>query len=188
MTARFKGFTLVELLIVIAIIGVLAVVVLIAINPVEQLAKTRDAGRISTVTQLGHAVQAYYTSHATQTNPYPSEGAPDPGWAADLSTTGEISVFPSGIAYTGSPDVCTENDEPGTDATYCYDLDLSGAIPPGAIVYSRLESLNQNNKCTSPDIAFVLFSTADGRGGVVCAADALPGSINPLNSGLFDYK
>ena len=54
-----KGFTLIELLIVIAILGVLAVVVLVAINPVQQLARTRDAGRKSSVAQIGHAVAAY---------------------------------------------------------------------------------------------------------------------------------
>ena len=64
MTARIKrGFTLIELLIVMAILGVLAVVVLLAINPAEQLARTRDTGRVSAVTQMGHAVQAYDTSH-----------------------------------------------------------------------------------------------------------------------------
>jgi prepilin-type N-terminal cleavage/methylation domain-containing protein len=41
------GFTLIELLIVIAILGVLAVVVLVAINPIEQLARTRDGGRLT---------------------------------------------------------------------------------------------------------------------------------------------
>ena len=178
MTARFKGFTLVELLIVIAIIGVLAVVVLVAINPVEQLAKTRDSGRISTVTQVGHAIQAYYTSHATQTNAYPTEA----NWSLNLTQSGEISTFPSGIAYTGSPTLCTENDEPATTPTYCYDLDTVGTL--GAIVYSRMESQNQNTKCGA-NMAFAIFSTADGRGGIVCSAGA---DLNPLAAGGFAYQ
>ncbi len=67
-----KGFTLIELLIVMAILGVLAVVVLVAINPVQQLARTRDAGRKSGVTQMGHALEAFYTSQGAE---YPDEAA-----------------------------------------------------------------------------------------------------------------
>ena len=37
-----NGFTLVELIIVIAVIGVLAVVLMMAINPIEQINKAKD--------------------------------------------------------------------------------------------------------------------------------------------------
>jgi len=174
MTARFKGFTLVELLIVIAIIGVLAVVVLVAINPIEQLAKTRDAGRISTVTQVGHAVQAYYTSHATQTNQYPVEGT----WSVDITTSGELSNFPSAIGYSAySIAACAENVING----YCYDLTVAN----GPIIYARLESNNQNTKCAvGTPVASVVFSSADGRGGIVCTATA---DLNPWAAGTQTY-
>ena len=59
-----KGFTLIELLIVIAILGILAAGILVAIDPVEQLSRGRDAGRKSAVTQLGRALQAYYTANS----------------------------------------------------------------------------------------------------------------------------
>jgi prepilin-type N-terminal cleavage/methylation domain-containing protein len=65
-TARFllaKGFTLVELLIVIALIGVLAVAVLAAINPLEQLNRARDTGMESDASQLLAAIDRYYASH-----------------------------------------------------------------------------------------------------------------------------
>ena len=60
-----RGFTLVELLIVIALIGVLAVAVLAAINPIEQLNRARDTGRESDAAQLLSAIDRYY---ATQEN------------------------------------------------------------------------------------------------------------------------
>ena len=40
-----KGFTLLELLIVIAIIAILSVVLVIVLNPAETLRKSRDAQR-----------------------------------------------------------------------------------------------------------------------------------------------
>lgn len=53
----FSAFTLIELLIVIGILGVMAVIVLVAINPGQKQAQARDTGRISGVSQLGHAVE-----------------------------------------------------------------------------------------------------------------------------------
>ncbi|HVZ11787.1 MAG TPA: prepilin-type N-terminal cleavage/methylation domain-containing protein, partial [Patescibacteria group bacterium] len=47
-----RGFTLIELLVVIAVIGVLAAIVLLAVNPTEQLARGRDANRISSIEGL----------------------------------------------------------------------------------------------------------------------------------------
>jgi len=169
MTARIKkgssfikrGFTLIELLIVIAIIGVLAVVVLVAINPVEQLAKTRDAGRISSVTQLGHAIEAYYTSRNAI---FPGDTV-EADWDTDLTTSGELSTFPASIDYSAYGVVACPAGDNMTNG-YCYDLDSVN----GAIVYAAMESNSQNSRCTSPEVAYVVFSTADGRGGVVCGA------------------
>ncbi len=54
-----KGFTLVELLIVIAIIAILAAVVFVALNPLKRFQDARDAQRWSNVTQLLAAVKIY---------------------------------------------------------------------------------------------------------------------------------
>ena len=51
-----RGFTLVELLIVIAIIAILAAVVVLIINPVEITKRTRDATRLSDLTTLQNAI------------------------------------------------------------------------------------------------------------------------------------
>lgn len=57
-----KGFTLVEMLIVIAVIGVLAVAVLSAINPIEQMRKARDTRRKSNASELLNAVERFYAT------------------------------------------------------------------------------------------------------------------------------
>lgn len=152
------GFTLIELLIVIAILGILAVVVLVVVNPVERQAQARDSGRISTVTQLGHALQAYYTSGNAL---YP----PEADWAQDLLDSGNLSSFPAGIAYTAyGIQPCTEFAQPAVDSTFCYAFDTLN----GALVYSTLESENKNALCGSGESSYFVFSTADGRAGSIC--------------------
>lgn len=54
------GFTMIELLIVIAILGILAVAVLSAINPIEQINRGRDTGSRSDAEQLLSAVDRFY--------------------------------------------------------------------------------------------------------------------------------
>jgi len=57
-----KGFTLIELLIVIAVLGILAVAVLAAINPIEQINRSKDTGSRSDAEQLIGAIDRFYAS------------------------------------------------------------------------------------------------------------------------------
>jgi prepilin-type N-terminal cleavage/methylation domain-containing protein len=59
---RLKGFTLVELLIVIALLGVLAAAVLAAINPLEQANRARDTRVRSDASQLLAAIDRYFVA------------------------------------------------------------------------------------------------------------------------------
>ena len=54
-----KSFTLLELLIVIAIIAVLSTVVIFALDPGEMMAKARDTKRLTDLTQLEKAIIVY---------------------------------------------------------------------------------------------------------------------------------
>lgn len=54
------GFTMIELLVVISVIGVLAVAVLSSINPIEQINKGRDTRKRSNAAQLINALDRFY--------------------------------------------------------------------------------------------------------------------------------
>lgn len=96
-TARFlveRGFTLVELLIVLALIGVLAVAVLSAINPIEQINRARDTGYKNDIEQLISALDRYYTTQKELPWKDVVAGNPVPGlpWTSAASFSPAVGV------------------------------------------------------------------------------------------------
>lgn len=171
---KIKGFTLIELLIVIAILGTLAVVVLLALNPVQQLARTRDSGRASTVGQLGHAMEAYATTHSGQ-YPRVSDCGGSGSWIRGcLVDTGEISTVPSLIPYSAGGSACS-----GGQNGFCYRV--AGSYD-AVVIYTHAEAktniskCNGSSGCPNSSVASFVYSTADGRGGFVCSGSPTPGN------------
>ncbi len=79
------GFTLVELLIVVAIIGILAAVALIAINPAKRQNQAKDSAIKSDIGQIATALGTYFTSHQAT---YPDQ-------LSDLVIDGELNYLPA---------------------------------------------------------------------------------------------
>lgn len=163
---RSKGFTLIELLIVIAVIGVLAAVILVAIDPVEQLGRGRDAGRKSSVAQLGRALEAYFTVNGG----YPSPAGP-PTWNITITDSGEIKFFPTNPTLPVIPPCLLGGGVMVNN--FCYKLDPAG---PNIVVYTRMESKSETRKPGSPcatapipyDATWYIYSSLYGRSGIVC--------------------
>lgn len=157
MTMMRRGFTLIELLIVIAVLGVLAAVVIVAINPFQQLAKGRDAGRLSVTAQLGETAVTYSVQNGGN---FPTANNT---WITTLQTAGEVTIVPAPISYSiPGVSACATN----VQGNVCY---KQSAVTGPIITYSRLESSSNNSRCTSPAVAWAVYSSADGRGGIVCS-------------------
>ena len=150
-----KGFTLIELLIVIAILGVLTTAVLVAIDPIEQINRSKDAGRLNSVNQLGHAVQAYYTGQQSM----PTVAT----WNTDLINTGNVKSFPT--APTGGT-TCTTNKVTG----FCYVI----INTVDAVVFTQVESKNSKTKTGVANCAnaWAVYYTTQGRAGLACDTEA----------------
>lgn len=82
-----KGFTLVELLVVVAIIGILAAVSVVALNTAR--ARARDSRRVADVRQMQTALELYYNDMGT----YPATAAA--GGEIKASTTVYMSQIPT---------------------------------------------------------------------------------------------
>ncbi len=137
--SKSKGFTLIELLIVIAILGVLVISVLSILNPAEQTARSRDAGRKTVIAQLGTTIQSFYA----QSGQYP---AANEAWMKTLIDGGELKSvqYNSNAAgyigcAAGSNQATSDGTTGGTQTGYCYKYDPT-TVPPAVIIYSRAES------------------------------------------------
>lgn len=87
-TASSVGFTLIELVVVMAIIGILATGLVIALNPQAQIQRANDAKRKSDLAQIQKALEQYYNDN----NAYPvSTGSSgNPTWSIPNGSFGSI--------------------------------------------------------------------------------------------------
>ncbi len=92
-----KGFTLIELLVVIGIIGILAAIVVIAVNPGRQFAQARDTQRRSDLLGITNAVYQFAseqdgnlpaTTYTAGVGNFPTCAVSDGSDATEIGSTG----------------------------------------------------------------------------------------------------
>ncbi|MEA3357727.1 MAG: type II secretion system protein [Patescibacteria group bacterium] len=132
--AKEKGFTLLEILLVVAAMAILAAVVIVAINPGKQLADTRNAQRHSDVQTILNAVYHYSVDN-------------DGDLPANITTT------QTEVCTTGG--TCTDLIDLGvltTNQTYLVSIpeDPTGATTNGA-GYEIVQSANGRVTVSAPD-------------------------------------
>jgi prepilin-type N-terminal cleavage/methylation domain-containing protein len=135
-----RGFTLLELLIVIGIIAILSVVLVLVLNPAETLKKSRDVQRMSDMATMKTAIGLLVTSSST---PYLAQTSTnclqDSGSAAQIF----YSFDTSAMTCSGSPTAGTEAAGTFTQAgDFCTNVTTGSAAVDGtgwlAINFNKL--------------------------------------------------
>jgi prepilin-type N-terminal cleavage/methylation domain-containing protein len=115
---RLSGFTLIEILIVVAIIAILSSVVLVGLGPTQQAG--RDARRLSDLRETQTGLELYYSKCGY----YPGGAAPAacPAWAAN-STWAAMAASLTGSAIG----VASVPIDPTAGKTYYYTAFTGGS-------------------------------------------------------------
>lgn len=149
--ANSLGFTMIELLIVIAILGILAIAVLAAINPIEQINRGRDTGSRSDAEQLISAIDRYYAFNGY----YP--------WQTGATDTSNIALdwtrFEDSTNLTDSGEDCKVAEKLSTATT-------SGCIGSDELKQSFLDRVSQ----TSYNALYLYNAGTQGSSTYACFA------------------
>jgi prepilin-type N-terminal cleavage/methylation domain-containing protein len=108
-----KGFTLIEILLVIGIIAILAAIVILAINPARQLAQARNAQRWSDINAILNAVHQYIIDN---NGTLPSS----------ITTSGNEICKTNATSCTGLVDLSVLT----TNETYLVSIPIEPLCPP----------------------------------------------------------
>jgi prepilin-type N-terminal cleavage/methylation domain-containing protein len=144
-----RGFTLIEILIVIGMIAILASVVLIAINPLRQFAQARNSQRISNVNAILNAVGNRTAEHK--------------GVFTDLSGLCQTSIPATSTVMSGSA---------------YHGFDIRPCLVPTYISELPYDPIGGSNTCTTDSCSGELYDTKytikqDTNGRItVCAPNA----------------
>lgn len=114
MKFKNKGFTIIELMVVVAIIGILAALITISFS--DARAKSRDGRRMEDLKSLSNAFNLYYS----QFHRFPDTG----GWDIELDGTISDSVSDTLILNNSMPAPIRDPLSPGTD--YVYNSPVGG--------------------------------------------------------------
>jgi prepilin-type N-terminal cleavage/methylation domain-containing protein len=130
-----KGFTLIELLIVIAIIGILAAALLVALNPGQRIAASRNARVRSDLVELGNNANLFNTDSGL--NATCVGGGSYPNTLLGQTVCGAKFVVaplnPSGLAYAVAVAGSAANCAPNT-ANPCTSIAISGPAYADGVV------------------------------------------------------
>lgn len=131
------GFTLVELLIVIALIAILSVAVLATINPIEQANKARDSRVQNDAAEVMNAYERYYASLQR----YPWEEFWDGGTESAMSSADLVGLRSDMVGFglcSGAGNAAALRDLGASDQA--TDCDSSDDVPNYLISSSELKS------------------------------------------------
>lgn len=133
------GFSFIELLIVITVMGIMGSVIIIVINPTERLAQARDSQRRAAIKQLSQAM----TSYAITNNGYILNNVPT--WQTTLKNAGLIKQE---ITLPASRINCTLSNQ-GNVCKYTFSASVSSLE---AVVESKRETVKAGGVCATDPV------------------------------------
>lgn len=179
-TSQSRGFTIVELLIVIIVIAILAAIVIVAYTGVQQ--RANNSATIESVAAYARAIQAYAVQNSTYpvaTN-YPCLG-PNGVQCANVTDATTACNGIGATAYSASFDSAVHTVASSIPAPSPQKITCSGKQYVGAYYYSSPDGkashitylLANTSDCGAPGGVYV-SGTYSFPGGIVCYSD-LPG-------------